>query len=171
LREACGPAAALAFLADRVNPSSPLAARETQEAASVTGFAVETYWVDSPEQIDPALRRMQADGKAGFILAPGAMFFTNRSAIAKMARDLRLGSISPRKEYADAGCLLAYGAPIVENYRQAATYVDRVLKGVKPADMPLDEPTKFDVVVNRTTADAIGLRLPATLLSKATTLI
>lgn len=171
LREACGPAAALAFLADRVNPSSPLAVRETQEAANILGLTVETYWVDSPEQIDPALRRIRADGKTGFILAPGAMFFANRSAVARMARDLRLGSISARKEYADAGCLLAYGAPIVENYRQAATYVDRILNGAKPADIPFDEPAVFDLVVNRMTADAIGLSLPASLLSKATTLI
>ena len=72
-----------------------------------------------------------------------------------------------RRDYAEAGCLMAYGAPIRENYRQAALYVSQVLRGVKPADLPVAQPTEFDFVVNLKTAEALGLALPQALLAHA----
>ena len=77
-------------------------------------------------------------------------------------------TMSVRREYAEAGCLMAYGAPIRENYRQAAVYVSRVLTGTKPSDLPVDQPVEFEFVVNLKTARAIGLTLPQSLLDDAT---
>ena len=103
----------------------------------------------------------------GFVLAPGAMFFAQRKILATLALEHRLPSMSVRREYAEAGCLMAYGAPIRENYRQAAVYVSRILQGAKPAELAVDQPTEFDLVVNLNVAEALGLALPQALLARA----
>ena len=167
LRESVGPAARLAILADRANPSSPLAVRETQDVAKVLGISIRDYWVEGPHQISDVLGAMKNDGIGGFVVAPGAMFFAQRSALAKSACDLRLSSMSVRREYAEAGCLISYGAPIRENYLQAAVYVSHILNGMKPSELPVDQPTRFDLVINLKTAAAIGLSLPQSLLAQA----
>jgi putative ABC transport system substrate-binding protein len=154
-------------LADYANPSSPLAVRETQAAAFGLAIAVHDYWVAGPEQFGETLAAMQNEGIGGFIVAPGAMFFANRQTLAMLASEHQLPAMSPRREYAEAGCLMAYGAPIRENYRQAAVYVSRILSGAKPADLPVEQPTEFEFVVNIKTASAIGLILPQSLLDDA----
>lgn len=167
LREAVGLDASLAILADRANPSSPLAVRETGEAARTLGLTVPDYWVAGPEQLGEVIATMKSDGIAGFVVAPGAMFFAQRQALAAFARNHRLAAMSVRREYAEAGCLLAYGAPIRENYRQAAVYVSQILNGMKPSELPVDQPTRFDFVVNLKTAAAIGVSMPQSLLVEA----
>jgi putative tryptophan/tyrosine transport system substrate-binding protein len=167
LRHAVPDANAFGILADRANPSSPLAVRGTQAAALGLAIAVTDYWVAGPEQIGEALAAMKKDGIGGFVVAPGAMFFAQRQTLAALAREHRLPTMSVRREYAEAGCLMAYGAPIRENYRQAAVYVSRILNGTKPMDLPLDQPTEFEFVVNQKTARAIGLTLPQSLLDGA----
>jgi putative tryptophan/tyrosine transport system substrate-binding protein len=167
LREAFGHAAPLAMLADRANPSSVLALRETQEAAVERGIDIRDYWLAGPEHLSATLAAMKKDGIGGFVIAPGAMFFAKRRELAALAREHRLASMSVRREYAEAGCLMAYGASLRENYRRAAVYVSRVLNGTKPADLPIDEPTEFDFVVNLATARAIGCALPPSLLAGA----
>jgi putative ABC transport system substrate-binding protein len=167
LRQAVPSARALAILADYANPSSPLAVRETQAAAFGLAIAVHDYWVAGPEQFGETLAAMQNEGIGGFIVAPGAMFFANRQTLAMLASEHQLPAMSPRREYAEAGCLMAYGAPIRENYRQAAVYVSRILSGAKPADLPVEQPTEFEFVVNIKTASAIGLILPQSLLDDA----
>ncbi len=130
LREA-RPDAALAILADRGNPSSPLALRETQAAAKALGIPVKDYWIESAAGFGAALAAMQNDGIGGFVVAPGALFFAARKALGQLAIKHRLASITARREYAEAGCLMAYGAPIRDNYRQAADYVAKILRGAK----------------------------------------
>jgi putative ABC transport system substrate-binding protein len=167
LREAVAGAGPLAILADRANPSSPLAVRETQDAARTMGLVVRDYWLQSSDDFGVVLSAMQNDGMAGFVIAPGAMFFARRTDLAALAIERRLPTISVRREYAEAGCLMAYGAPIRENYRQAAVYVSRILRGAKPAELPIEQPTEFDFAVNLNTAEAIGLMLPRALLNRA----
>ena len=167
LRQAIPDATALAILADRANPSSPLAVRETEAAAVGLPIAVNSYWVAGPEQFGEALAAMKNDGIGGFIVTPGAMFFAERRKLAALAREHRLPAMSVRREYAEAGCLMAYGAAIRENYRQAAVFVSLILNGTKPSDLPVDQPTEFEFVVNLTTAKAIGLTLPQSLLDGA----
>jgi putative ABC transport system substrate-binding protein len=166
LREA-RPDAALAILADRGNPSSPLALRETQAAASTLGVSVMDYWIESAREFGVALAAMQKYGIGGFIIAPGALFFAERKALAALAIKHRLASITARREYAEAGCFMAYGAPIRDNYRQAADYVAKILRGAKPAELPIGQPTEFDFVINLKTAEALGLALPQALLARA----
>lgn len=167
LREALGRAAPLAILADRTNPSSPLAVRQTHEEEQALGIEVRDYWLEGPNELNATLLAMKDDGIGGFVIAPGAMFFAIRRELALLACQLRLASMSVRREYAEAGCLLAFGSPLRENYRRAAIYVSRVLNGTKPADLPLDEPTEFEFIVNRATAKAIGLSVPQSLLAEA----
>jgi putative ABC transport system substrate-binding protein len=167
LREALGDADGLAILADRGNPSSPLALRETQAAANTLGVSVRDYWIESAREFGVALAAMQKDGIGGFIIAPGALFFAERKALAALAIKHRLASITARREYAEAGCFMAYGAPIRDNYRQAADYVAKILRGAKPAELPIGQPTEFDFVINLKTAEALGLALPQALLARA----
>jgi putative ABC transport system substrate-binding protein len=110
---------------------------------------------------------MRNDGVAGFVMAPGALFFAERKQLAALSIEHRLASITARREYAEAGCLMAYGSPIRDNYVQAAGYVSQILRGVKPAELAMAEPATFDFVVNLTSAAALGLALPQSLLAGA----
>ena len=159
--------AGLAFLADQGNPSSPLALRETQAAAQLLGVRVKDYWIKTAGDFGSALAAMRGDGMAGFVVAPGGLFFAERKALAAIAIEHKLASITARREYAEAGCLMAYGAPIRENYLQAAGYVSQILRGMKPAELVMAEPASFDFVVNLKSAAALGLALPQTLLARA----
>jgi putative ABC transport system substrate-binding protein len=170
LNEVVSGAAPLAILADRANPSSPLAVHETQAAARESNLTVHDYWVLGPDHFGTALAAMRNDGIGGFVIAPGATFFAQREMLATLALAHRLAAMAVRREYAEAGCLMAYGAPIRENYRQAAEYVSRILGGAKPAELPIEQPTGFDFVINIKTAEALGLKLPDALLAKAETI-
>jgi ABC-type uncharacterized transport system substrate-binding protein len=158
---------ALAILVDRGNPSSPLALRETQAAAQSLGVSVKDYWIKTASEFGASLAAMRADGIAGFVMAPGALFFAERKALAALAIEHRLASIAARREYAEAGCLMAYGSPIRDNYLQAAGYVSQILRGVKPNELAMAEPATFDFVVNLKSAAALGLALPQSLLAGA----
>lgn len=167
---AVGDKPPLAILADRANPSSPLAVQETQETARGLGTVVRDYWVTGTHDLPEILSTMKTDGIGGFVVAPGAMFFAQRRVLAALARDHGIASMSVRREYAEAGCLMAYGARIRENYCQAAEYVSRILNGTMPANIPLNEPTEFDFVINLKTSRAIGLTVPPSLLNEAETI-
>jgi putative ABC transport system substrate-binding protein len=160
-------AAALAILADHGNPSSPLAVRETQAAAQASGIAVKDYWIECADQFGTALSAMKTDRIGGFVIAPGALFFAQRKSLADRALEHRLPSMAVRRDYAEAGCLMAYGSPIRDNYRQAADYVAEILRGVKPAELAVAQPTEFDFVINLKSATALGLVLPQALLARA----
>jgi putative ABC transport system substrate-binding protein len=141
--------------------------RETQDVAKAAGFAVKDYWLTGPDQFDATLVAMGNDGIGGFVVAPGAMFFAKRNELAACALTHRLPSMAVRREYAEAGCMMVYGAPLRENYRQAASLVSRVLAGTKPSDIPVAEPHEFDFVINLATAREIGLTIPPALASRA----
>ena len=166
LRDAVS-SSALAILADRGNPSSPLALRETQAAAQSLGMSVKDYWIETASGFAAALAAMRSDGVAGFVMAPGALFFAERKQLAALAIEHRLASITARREYAEAGCLMAYGSPIRDNYLQAAGYVSQILRGVKPNELVMAEPATFDFVVNLKSAAALGLALPQSLFAGA----
>jgi putative ABC transport system substrate-binding protein len=170
LRDAVAPAARLAILADHDNPSSPPAVRETQAAAGPLAANVADYWVHGPGDFDAVLSVMSKDGIGGFVVAPGAMFFAHRGALAGRAIAHRLATMTVRREYAEAGALLSYGASIADNYRRAAETVDRILRGARPSELAIGSPTAFEFVVNLKTAGALGLAVPQALLSRAETI-
>ncbi|MBM3526918.1 MAG: hypothetical protein FJX62_02405 [Alphaproteobacteria bacterium] len=167
LMEALPQACAFSILADRGNPSSPPAVRETHEAGRRLGVATKDYWISGPGEFDSAFAAMRADGLSGFAVAPGAMFFAARTALAETALRHRLAAMTVRRDYCEAGALISYGAPIEDNYRRAAEYVDRILRGAKPSELELAPVSTFELFVNRATARALGLELPKELLARA----
>jgi len=105
---------------------------------------------------------------AGGVLLPGdSLFFHHGTQIADLAIKSRLPALFAPREFAEAGGLLAYGASLGDVYRRAAVYVDKILKGARPADLPIEEPTKFELVINLKNAKALGLTIPPSLLQRA----
>jgi len=107
----------------------------------------------------------------GLIVVPSALFTTARNEIVATVARLHLPAIYPYSYFAQSGCLLSYGFEVRDMYRRAGNYVDRILKGAKPADLPVQQPTKFELVINLKTAKALGLTIPATLLAGANEVI
>jgi putative tryptophan/tyrosine transport system substrate-binding protein len=95
------------------------------------------------------------------------MFYAERTRIAELAAESRVPAIYPVREYAGAGGLMAYGINLGESFRRAATFVDKILKGAKPADLPIEQPTKFELVINLKTAKALGITIPPSILARA----
>ena len=96
-----------------------------------------------------------------------AMFFSERRRLVDLAAKNRLPAVYPSREFVDAGGLMSYGPNLADLYRRAATYVDKILKGAKPADLPVEQPTKFELVINLKTAKALGLTIPQSVLGRA----
>jgi len=98
---------------------------------------------------------------------PSAMFFSERRRLLDLSAKNRLPAVYPQREFVDAGGLMAYGPSLADLFRRAATYVDKILKGAKPADLPVEQPTKFELVINLKTAKSLGLTIPSSLLQRA----
>jgi putative ABC transport system substrate-binding protein len=113
------------------------------------------------------LRPAVFSGAGAVVVVPDGMFYSYRRDIVGLVNAARLPAIYPEREYADDGGLMAYGANALDNFRRAAGYVDRILKGASPADLPIQEPVKFDFVVNLKTAQALGLTVPPSILARA----
>jgi putative ABC transport system substrate-binding protein len=101
------------------------------------------------------------------VVVPDAMFWNHRTRIVALAVKYRMPAIYPEREYVDDGGFLAYGASVPDNFRRAASYVDKILKGAKPADLPVQQPTTFELVVNLKTAATLGLTVPPSILARA----
>ena len=111
-----------------------------------------------------AIKRARADA---VILGENTMFIAEHRRIAELAIEHRLPMMVPAKEYAQAGALLSYGTDYLDLFRRAALYVEKILKGAKPGDLPVEQPTKFELVINLKTAKALGLTVPQSLLGRA----
>jgi len=120
----------------------------------------------TPEAVRALTPSVFAEATGVTVLAD-AMFWNRRQAIIALVNAARLPAMYPEREYADDGGLMAYGPSVPDNFRRAAGYVDRILKGVKPADLPIQEPVKFDFVVNLKTARELGLTIPQSILAFA----
>jgi putative ABC transport system substrate-binding protein len=125
----------------------------------------------APSDFTGAFSTMTKERAGGVIVLSSSMFYDKRTRIAELAAQSRLPAIYTVKEYAEAGGFMAYGVNLAESFRRAATYVDRILKGAKPADLPVEQPTKFELIINLKAAKALGIALPASLLSQADELI
>ena len=151
------------------NPASPTVTNleSLQTAAARMGVSLLTLEARNPAQIEDAFRRMIEARVSGAILLGGPMFFQQRPLIAELALSSRVPTIYPIRVFVDAGGLMSYGAHLSDNYRRSATYVDRILKGANPGDLPIQQSTKFELVINLKTAKAIGVTIPQSLLLRA----
>jgi putative ABC transport system substrate-binding protein len=138
-----------------------------QSVASSLGVEVVPVNVRDPDEIERAVTALARTASIGMVVTASALTLVHRDRIIGLAARLRLPAVYPRRLYVDAGGLISYGFDIVDQYRRAAGYVDRILKGEKPADLPVQAPTKYELVMNLKTAKAIGLEVPPLLLTRA----
>ena len=149
------------------SPSQPLIISNVKAAARSLGLQLQLLEARGPGEFDGAFAAMAKD-RAGALLVTGdSMFFFHRARLADLAVRNRLPSMSTQGQWVEAGGLMSYGPDFADMYRRAATYVDKILRGAKPADLPIEQPTKFELVINRKTAKALGLTIPPSLLTRA----
>jgi putative ABC transport system substrate-binding protein len=141
--------------------------QETEIAARKLKVALQPLEVREPEDFEVAFASATRGNAQALIAFDDSLTFAFRPRIAALAASSRLPAIYGIREFPDDGGLISYGANFVDLFRRAATYVDKILKGAKPADLPVEQPTKFELVINRKAADALGLTVPATLLAQA----
>jgi len=156
-----------AVLIDETSPGSMLIARGTQVAAQSLGVQLQSLGVRGPGELDRAFSAMKEARAGALIVESSSLLFTSRTRLADLALKNRLPTMFAQREYAEAGGLMAYSADFSDLFRRTATFVDKILKGAKPADLPVEQPTKFDFVINLKTAKALGLTIPQSLLARA----
>jgi putative ABC transport system substrate-binding protein len=166
LREVVPGLRRLAIMANAGNPASLLDMSETQATARRLGLEVTTSEIRREEDIAPAFEALKDRADALYVTAD-ALLNTNRIRINILAVGARLPTMHGHREYVEAGGLMSYGQNIANQYRRAADFVDKILRGAKPADLPVEQPTKYEFVINLTTAKALGLDIPQTLLARA----
>jgi putative ABC transport system substrate-binding protein len=149
----------------RDHPDQAQRGREAELAARTLGVQLQVLRVRDPRDFEGAFNA--ARGASALLQLDDALFTANRTQVAELALKNRLPTMVGHRELVEAGGLLAYGADYEYLYRRAATFVDKILKGAKPADLPVEQPTKFELVVNMKTARALGLTIPQSLLLRA----
>jgi putative ABC transport system substrate-binding protein len=153
------------------NPAYGPILKDLEEAAPTLGLKLQRLEVRVPEDFEGAFKAATRQ-RAGALIAPGDPLVSNRrKTVADLALKYRLPATMDIKEFAEDGGLLSLGVDLVDSYRRAATHVDKILKGANPADLPMEQPTKFDLVVNLKTARALGLAIPQSILVQATRVI
>ena len=135
--------------------------KETEAVARTLGLQLRLVGVQGPDELERAFSTIAGERADALIVFPSPMLFTERRRIVDLAAKYRLPSMAMGREFAELGGLIAYGASIPSLYRRSATYVDKIIKGAKPADLPVEQPTKFELVINLKTAKALGLDHPA----------
>jgi len=161
----------VAFVWNPDNPVQAMMFSETEVAARSLGVQVQSLKVRGPSELEGALSAMAKDRPGALIVVVDLLLFAHMRRIADLAVTSKVPAIAQRKEFAEAGGLVTYGPSYSDLFRRAATYVDKILKGAKPADLPIEQPTKFELVVNLKTAKALGLKIPPSVLGRADQII
>ena len=150
----------VAILTNPHNPNSAAVIKSAQSAAEKVGLVVVPVEARSLEEIEDAFAAIAKQSIAAVVVGLDAAFFVHRQQLAQLALDNRLASMFPVRDYAAAGGLMSYGESLQDFYHRAASFVDKIFKGAKPSDLPIEQPTRFKLVINRKTADALGLTIP-----------
>jgi ABC-type uncharacterized transport system substrate-binding protein len=166
LREVVPGLGRLATMANIGNPLAVLEMREVHAAARTLGLEVATSEIRRAEDIAPAFDALKGRADALYVVAD-PLVTSNRIRINTLALGARLPTMHGQNDNVEAGGLMSYGANFPDLYRRAADYVDKILRGTKPADIPVEQPTKFDLAINLTTAKALGLKIPESFLLRA----
>ena len=167
LREVAPTVARIAVLSDPSQPGISFDLRGTEAAARALGVQLQVWEARSGGELDRAFTAIARERASGIIILPSTTLFAYRAHIAQLAAKHRLPTSAWARELTEAGCLISYGANQPDVARRAATYVDKILKGAKSADLPIEQPTKFELVINLKTTKALGLTIPPSLLQRA----
>ena len=148
-------------------PGNAQSVKETELAAKKLGLQLQYLGVEDPKDLDTAFRNAVSWRAHAIIFLQSPVFGSRRKALVELAVKNRLPAIYPHSDYMDAGGLMFYGPSTTDLFRRAATFVDKILKGSKPADLPVEQATKFELVINLKTAKALGLTIPQSVLGRA----
>jgi len=165
LKETVPRLSRVAVLGSSTTPGTAQALKETELAAG--GVKLQNLDVLGPKDIETAFRAAGKERADAVLVLSASVLNSHRTEIAKLAAKSRLPAIYPFPEYVEAGGLMAYGPSVTDLFRRAATYVDKILKGTKPADLPVEQPTKFEFIINLKSAKQIGLTIPPNVLVRA----
>ena len=171
LKEAFPHISRVAVLRNPTNLTAPLRWQRTQEAAPALGLALRLHDVRTADDIAGAFAAMTRERPDALLVLPDPFLLHHRASLAALTARERLPAITGVREYGEAGLLMIYGADIADNYRRAAGYVAKILQGAKPADLPVQQPVKFELVINLKTAKALNLTIPPSVLGRADQII
>ncbi len=166
LKEAVPKLARVALLYNPADPNKVIEAQQSQDAARSLGLSVSRYEVREAGQFQAVFTTMRREGMQALVTLADPFMNFQRGQIAGLAAQHRLPAMYGFREYVDVGGLVSYGANLQDEYRHAAVYVDKILKGAKPADLPVEQPMKFELIFNLKTAKALGLTIPPSLLAR-----
>jgi putative tryptophan/tyrosine transport system substrate-binding protein len=167
LKEAVPRVGLVAVIWNPTSPASVELLRETEAAARSLNLKVHAIEVRAPADLDAAFKAVTDTSSSALFVIPDGIFDYNRTRIVEFAMKSHLPGVFPSQAFAEAGGLMSYGPQLAANLRRAAAFVDKVLKGANPADLPIEQPTKFELVINLKTAKALGLTVPQSLLLRA----
>ena len=153
------------MLSHPANPTNPIQLKGAQVAARTLGVQLELVSIQGPGDFDAPAKAVR--GADGLLSLESPLFITYRARIAELAARSRLPAVFSQREYVEAGGLMSYGPDFPDLYRRGGRYVGKILKGAKPADLPVEQPTKFELVINSRIAQSLGLTIPASLLLRA----
>jgi putative ABC transport system substrate-binding protein len=167
LREVVPGVSRIAVLSNPSSATVPPMMRKTEVAARALGVQLQRLEVHGPDDFERVFQAATKERAGALITLDDAFAFTQRTRIVKLATKNRLPAIYGFREFVEVGGLMSYAANLSDMYRRAATYVDKILKGTKPADLPVEQPMKFELVINLKTAEQIGLTIPPNVLVRA----
>ena len=157
----------MAFFGNSTAPANAQGLRETELAAGEFGLQIQYLEVQSPKEIEPAFQAASKGRAQAILVLRNPLTANHHARIVELALKSRFPTMYADREFVEAGGLMSYGADYIFMYRRVAYYVDRILKGAKPTDLPVEQPTKFEFVINLKTAKQIGLTIPQSMLYRA----
>jgi putative ABC transport system substrate-binding protein len=161
----------VAYLFNPANSQSVIGFKDVQAIGLTRGVTVIPAEAQTPQEIDNAFSAARRQNAGALMVALDGFLQQQKKQIVELTAKYRLPSMTTDPAYAEAGCLISYGTNLTEHFREAAAYVDKILKGAKPADLPIGQPTKFELIINRKTAKALGITIPQSLLISADKII
>jgi len=167
LKEAVPRVARVAYLWNPVPPGADTSKNVVESAARNLGVGFQSVEVRARNEFESAFAAMVRERANGVVVAQDPVTLGSRGQVVQLAARSRLPAVYGLREFTEAGGLMSYGPNIADQFRRAATYVDKILKGAKPGDLPIEQPTKFELIINLKTAKALGLTIPPSLLQRA----